>query len=192
MKECSYCHASCADTAGFCTSCGTPFPAQASYAPAPAENNYYYPPQQPCAPAVSYGDFVRKYAGQETKKLINPSFIAWLVFAGINLILGAAFGSVGSVFLDIAIMIGLAFWWKYTASTACAIVSTVYGAFNLIYVSISMGNLGGYLPLIAAIAEFGALKKVKEQYQYFLSGAQNSYSGAQYGSGAEDPYGRNY
>lgn len=82
---------------------------------------------------------------------IRSAGIICYVIAGINLVLSALAGSIFATILDILLIIGRGLGIQLGKSRVCAIILTVYGAFNMIIMTLQQGAISGWWILLAGI-----------------------------------------
>lgn len=82
---------------------------------------------------------------------IRGAGILCYVVAGISLVLSFLSGNPFGALLDVLLIVGLGLGIQLGKSRVCAIILTVYGAFNTIIITLANGALGGWWILLAGI-----------------------------------------
>ena len=105
-------------------------------------------------PPMTKEEFSKHPNIASVRSQIKSAGIICYVVAGISLavsvIMSGIWGVVG-VMLDVLLLIGLGLGVQLGRSRVCAIILTVYGAFNTIIVTLQNGTLGGWWVLLAGI-----------------------------------------
>lgn len=100
------------------------------------------------------------------KKQITGTAIACYIITGINVLL--AFAVAFSNILDILLMLGMGLGIHLAKSRVCSIILTVYGAFNVVVMTIATGSVSGWwIPVVGIYAIINTFKyqKAWEEYQ---------------------------
>lgn len=138
-----------------CSSCGAPVNVQNAQsangtaggqqsADAGSFNANYAGAGQPNPPVMTKKEFYKHPNIASLRSQIRGAGIACYIFGGLSLIF--AFSIV-----DALLLVGLGLGIHLGRSRACAIILTVYGAFNLIYVLLAEGTVSGWLIPLAGV-----------------------------------------
>lgn len=107
---------------------------------------YAVNPGQGGQPPLTKDQFYKHPNVAYARTQIRAAAIISYVVAGISLV----FGGMG-VIIDVLLIIGLGLGIQLLRSRVCAVILTVYGVWNTIWVTLSTGTLGGWWILLAGI-----------------------------------------
>lgn len=120
-------------------------------------------------PGMTKKEFDKHTNIVNVKKQITGTAIVGYVIVGINLIL--AFATAFSNILDVLLMLGMSLGIHLAKSRVCAIILTVYGAFNMIVMTIANGGIAGWWILLVGIyAIINTFKYQKAWAEYQQTG----------------------
>lgn len=97
-------------------------------------------------PALTKKEFYMHPNISYARSQIRSAGIICYVVAGISLV----FSGIGAI-IDVLLIVGLGLGIQLGKSRACAIILTVYGVINTIYMTIMTGSLSGWWSLLAGI-----------------------------------------
>lgn len=120
-------------------------------------------------PGMTKKEFDKHTNIVNVKKQITGTAIACYVIVGINALL--AFMVAFSNILDILLMLGMGLGIHLAKSRVCSIILTVYGAFNMIIMTIANGSVTGWWILVVGIyAIINTFKYQKAWAEYQQTG----------------------
>lgn len=161
---CTNCGKQVADTATQCPYCNEPLEAKAA-------------PAAPAAPTAPVQSTPTRPVGLTKKDFFKQCFsqkgtvigAAVLCYVSAVVTFGSSFisGAGAWALIDVAVLLGLGLAVHLARSRVCAIVLTCYGLYNVIFMLITTGMIGGWLVLVAGVlAIFGTFAFAKQWKAY--------------------------
>ena len=132
---CPYCSREIPEDSVICPYCGAVLDAPAETdAPAPAK--------------LSRTEFFKTACSEKVRKELKAVVLVLYICAGLTFIVQLLGGMLP---IDGIILAGLAFWIQKTKSMASAIVTLVYAVLSMLLSILVVGNLSGWLIVLAAV-----------------------------------------
>lgn len=138
----------------------------------PAADGYYANGMQCGQPLMKKNEFYNHPNIAPVKSQIRSAGIACYIVAGITLAVsafvnGIFWGIIGAV-PGCLLLVGLGLGIQFGKSRVCAVILTVFGAINTMYVMLERGRAGGWVVLLAGIYAVKYTFKYQDAWAEYL------------------------